>query len=229
MNRSKRIALVLFGGSGERFQSDLPKQFVDCGGQPMMAATLNAIAAMPFVSEIYVVSHPDYIDLTNQVIDHYVNATVYGVIPGGNSRHESVENALGYFEEKGESDDTLIAIFDGDRPGITPEIAEECYNKAEIYGAAVTAVPATDSVFESFDESSVHAYLDRKCIFLAQTPQTFQLRTILDAYANCQNPSTDDASLVVAMGKKVEIVLGSHENDKITFPEDLVRFLALRR
>ena len=228
MKTSKFIALVMFGGTGERFGGDEPKQFHDCGGQPLMAETLSNIADMPCIDEIYVITHPDYLDETASIIDEYLPSCnrIYGVIPGGETRHESVENALGYLEAKGEDPNTIVAIFDGDRPGIEEEIVENNLFQAQAVGACVTALPSTDSVFSSQDGEIVDAYLDRKTIFLAQTPQTFRLDIILRAYAECQNPTTDDASLVSALGERVAIVTGSRNNDKITYPEDLRSYLA---
>ena len=229
MSKMKHIGVVMFGGTGQRFGSDEPKQFLPCGDHPLMAETLCNIASMSCLDEIYVVTHPDYIDETNAIIDEFVPSKIFGVIPGGDSRHESVENALGYFEEKGEDLDAIIAIFDGDRPGIDESIVSENMMYAEAEGAAVTAIKATDSVFLSYDHSTVHEYLNRDEVYLAQTPQTFRLDIILEAYRNCENPTTDDASLVAALGYKVSIVEGSLANNKITYPEDLARYLSSRR
>lgn len=225
MRNGKNIALVLFGGTGERFGAKIPKQFIDCDGKPLMAETLCNIADMSCIDEIYVVTHPDFMDETADVIDSYISKPIFGIIPGGENRHESVKNALEYFEEKGEDPSSIIAIFDGDRPGIEEQIVEENYFQAREVGACVTALPSTDSVFMSYDQVFVENYLDRKQIYLAQTPQTFRLDIILKAYQCCQNATTDDASLVAEMGEKVAIVAGNRKNDKITYPEDLDIYL----
>lgn len=226
MKTDKYIALVMFAGTGERFGGDLPKQFHDCGGIPLMAETLSNIASMRCVDEIYVVSHPDYLDQTAEIADTYVPGRVFGIIPGGDSRHESVQNALEYLSEKGEDLASIVGIFDGDRPGIEEEIVEENLFLSKRFGSCVTAIPATDSVFMSMDGEMADDYLDRKTVFLAQTPQSFRLGIILRAYEYCTNPTTDDASLVRAMGERVAIAKGNHNNDKITFREDLSLYLA---
>ena len=229
MSKMKHIGVVMFGGTGQRFGSNEPKQFLPCGDHPLMAETLCNIASMSCIDEIYVVTHPDYIDETNAIIDEFVPGRIFGVIPGGETRHESAENALGYFEEKGEDVNAIIAIFDGDRPGIDESIVQENMMYAESEGAAVTAIRSTDSVFLSYDGETVQEYLDRRNVFLAQTPQTFRLGIILEAYKQCENPTTDDASLVEALGYRVNVVEGSIANNKITYPEDLARYLSSRR
>ena len=194
-----------------------------------MAETLINISSMECVDEIYVVTHPDYMEETENIAFNSDTHKIYGVLPGGDTRHESVENALGYLEEKGEDLSSLIAIFDGDRPGIEEEIVEENYLQAERVGAAVTALPAVDSVFSSDDGDYVKNYLDRKTIFLAQTPQTFRFDIILNAYKESGLTSTDDASLVAQMGQKIVIVEGNRKNDKITYPGDMDVYLLRSR
>ena len=193
-----------------------------------MAETLLNIISYDLIDEIYVVAHPDYIDQTNEVIDLHVPYQISGVIPGGETRHESVANALGYFEEKEEDGNALIAIFDGDRPGVSMRIIEENFREAEIYGAAVTAMRSTDSVFLSSNAEMVDEYLDRNTVYLAQTPQTFRLSLILKAY-QLDAIGTDDASLVASLGERVQIVEGEALNVKITYPEDLESYLSRRR
>ena len=229
MDKAKRIGIVLFGGTGQRFASPEPKQFLPCGDHPLMAETLLNLTAMPCFDELYIVTLEDYIDETNELIDTYVPQRIKAVIPGGTTRHESVYNALEYLEAIEEDPNALIAIFDGDRPGIHEQIVEENFLVAEKTGAAVTAIKATDSIFMSSDGIVVDNYVDRNTVYLAQTPQTFAFHIILEAYRSYEESTTDDASLVRNLGYPVEIVLGNHDNDKITYPEDLVKYLSIRR
>ena len=229
MEKAKRIGIILFGGSGQRFGSPEPKQFLPCGDHPLMAETLLNITSMSCFDDLYIVTLEDYIDETNELIDTYVPQTIKAVIHGGESRHQSVYNALEYLEAIEEDPDALIAIFDGDRPGVSAEIVEENFLLAEKSGAAVTAIKATDSVFMSNDGIVADSYLDRNQVYLAQTPQTFAFHIILEAYRSYDEATTDDASLVRSLGYPVEIVLGNHDNDKITYPEDLVKYLSTRR
>lgn len=229
MERAKHIGIILFGGTGQRFASPEPKQFLPCGDHPLMAETLLNISSMSCFDDLYIVTLEDYIDQTNELIDTYVPQRIKAVIPGGETRHESVKNALDYLEAIEEDPDSIIAIFDGDRPGVSTQIVEENFLLAEKSGAAVTAIKATDSVFLSEDGIVADSYLDRNNVYLAQTPQTFAFHIILEAYRNYEASTTDDASLVRMLGYPVEIVLGNHDNDKITYPEDLVKYLSIRR
>ena len=228
---AKRIAVILFGGKGLRFGSPLPKQFVPIGDRPLLFYATKVLDESPFVEDIYVVSHPEYVDQMLSFLRQYRFKKVKAVLSGGDTRMESVFKALKFLKE-GEkaSDKDLILIQDGDRPSLNDRLIQRNYEVAMDFGGAVTAIPSTDSVFHSEEGERVKNYLPRKQIFLAQTPQTFPLGNLYRAYKKAfkdeeKEKYTDDASIYLEAGYRVHIVEGSVKNFKITTKRDADMFL----
>ena len=139
------------------------------------------------------------------------------ITTGGETRYQSVNNGLKAIgEQKG-----LVAIHDGVRPFVSKELIEKSYEIAAEKGSAVLAVDSKDSVrFVAKNGSNRH--IDRSQVKLIQTPQTFDLATILAAFELGEEPHfTDDASVFEYAGHSVELMTGSYENIKITTPEDI--------
>lgn len=230
----KRIALVLFGGVGERFGGDEPKQFSYLGDQPMMAETLQNLAKIPSIEDIYVVSSPAWMKRTEEVIRLKRIPKIRAIIPGGKTRAESVGLGLSYLTKLSLEAEDLLLIQDGDRPYIDPEIVEENFKAAEKVGAAVTAVVSSDSVIFSPSGLTVGGYRPRKQIYLAQTPQTFRFGIIVAAHNLAKKKHvlgdyTDDGALVSEVLKKpVAIVPGDKRNIKITEKGDEELYLAIK-
>jgi 2-C-methyl-D-erythritol 4-phosphate cytidylyltransferase len=145
----KHIAVVLFGGVGTRYAGKLPKQFAIVGDRPLMCYALRALNESPDVDEILVVAPVAYSKATQDIIHDYRYRKVDAVIDGGKEREDSVFNALAYLYQKGVEPKDIVLICDGDRPNLTPELIKANIEAAIQYGAAVTAIPATDSIIYS--------------------------------------------------------------------------------
>ena len=226
--RARQIALVLFGGTGTRFGAPYPKQFVDLGSEPMFVVTLSRFSASPSVDEICVVVEPNTLGTCRDLILSRQIKKVRYLVKGGSTRQESVRLGLIHLASKGIKDDDLILIADGDRPNVNDKLIADHFITAYQFGAAVTAMPSVDSVLLG-EDGFVKSYLDRNKVFFAQTPQTFKFKEIYKAHLKLANKTfTDDASLLVHLHKKVAIVEGSSGNIKITVPEDVTAFMALK-
>lgn len=230
----RHVALVLFGGSGERFGGSEPKQFVALGDRPMIAVTLEGLSACPDIEEIYVVAKTGTVQKTLDVVSHYRIPKVKAIIPGEKTRERSVYEGILYLREIGLPGDALVLVHDGDRPLIDPKVVKGNYDAAYKTGAAVTAIPATDSIIASTYGDKVDHYLPRKEIYLAQTPQTFRFSILSSSFEHVAKRNrfddfTDDASLVKSRGHEIAIVPGSRENVKITTRFDLASYFEGRR
>ena len=226
----RKIALVLFGGEGKRFGSDMPKQFVEVGHRPLMVETLSTLGAIEEIQDIYLVSLPSGMEKTRQIVSDYRLTKIRAIIPGGASRADSVFAGLSFLKRAGVQNDDLVLIQDGDRPYVDARIVKENYAFAEHDGAAVTALPVTDSVLSSKRGYEADAYLPRTEIYCVQTPQTFRFGLIHDAHAAIRKKKklgeiTDDGSIVKALGGKVKLVQGDARCIKITTPMDLSAYL----
>ncbi len=209
-------AIIVAGGSGSRMGSSVPKQFLLLNGLPVLMHTINAFYNC--LSQIYIVvvlpadSHQYWDELCTT---H--NFTVpHELVSGGETRFHSVKNGLGSIND----DDAIIAVHDAVRPLITCEIIDESYDCAAKYGNAIVAIKSRDSVRQIKDNRSISLVRDE--IYLIQTPQTFQAAQLKQAYQLPYNDNfTDDASVVEQTGVNINLIGGSYQNIKITFPEDI--------
>ncbi len=215
------IAIVLAGGTGSRMSLDMPKQFAVVKGKQIMAYTLSVFQNTPLVDSIYLVSHREYFEQSKQIINEYKLNKVKAVIEGGQTRQESVFNALRQINAK---DDDIILIHDCARPLVDEQIIKDNIEQCQLRDAVETAVKAVDTTIEVNEEQFENS-LNRDKLYQVQTPQTFKYRLIKEAHENAIKNKlvniTDDAQLVAKLGHKVFIVDGKKTNLKVTTDEDL--------
>ena len=222
MESSKRIAILLLGGSAKRFGGNTPKQLLPVNGKPLFCYALDSLSSSPEIDEIILVVRADLEGEVKSIVKKRSYTKPIQYVHGGDSRSESVHHAIAYLSKKNIFDEAIILIQDADRPHLDERLIKEGIEKAMETGASVTAIPCTDSVFISTDLNHVSFYQPRETTFLAQTPQTFRLSSLKKlSFAEI---STDEASQVHALGETVSIVMGSPNNYKINYPEDLERF-----
>jgi 2-C-methyl-D-erythritol 4-phosphate cytidylyltransferase len=213
---SKKVAVIVAGGSGTRMQSALPKQFLELNGKPVLMHTLEAFQNTTSSPQLILVLHSDYHGLWKELCDKHQFAIQHTLISGGQTRFHSVKNAIDQITDK----NVLIAVHDAVRPLISIAVIDEAYRYAEAHGSAVVAVKSRDSVRQL--NGSVSHSLNRDGIYLVQTPQTFQSALLIKAYEQPYDPKfTDDASVVEQSGVPVQLIEGNYTNIKITFPEDI--------
>ena len=144
------------------------------------------------------------------------------LVDGGSERQVSVYNGLMVLTSVG--DDAVVAIHDGVRPFVSPDLIDRCVATARRHGSCVPAIPVTETVKRVDDGGGVVASADRRRLRLAQTPQAFKLGLIRRAHQSARSgglTATDDAALVEALGERVQTIAGHRFNIKITTPEDL--------
>ena len=216
----KTIAIIVAGGSGTRFGAEVPKQFLELGGKPILMRTIESFEqSMEGGNHEIIVTLPaDQKDLWRDLCERHDFAVPHRVVPGGESRWHSVKNALDSIGDPADVD--VIAVHDGVRPLAGIELIKRVFDVARRDGAAIPVVMLNDSVRQVVGEES-HA-LDRSSLRAVQTPQAFDARLLLDAYRQpYQQTFTDDASVVEAGGHSVTLVEGNPRNLKITRPMDL--------
>lgn len=217
---SATCAVIPAAGLGKRLNSNGEKVFTIVGDKPLIAFTIQAFEESPEIADIVVVVRAEHIKRTQFLVAEHGFHKVRAVIEGGQSRQDSVRNGLAVVSP----DCELIAIHDGARPFVTQEIISSCIATAKADGAAIASVPVSDSIKSSTDDRFVASTLDRNKLYAVQTPQVFRREIIVRAYQSAYTDGfigTDDASLVERVGFPVRIVLGSHENIKVTTPIDL--------
>ncbi len=219
----KNIAIIVAGGSGQRMNSVVPKQFLLLQGKPVLYHTLRQFKiAIPTI-ELIIVLPKDQMDYWAKLCVDFpeINQKVpHRVIEGGKTRFHSSQNAIQSIHEH---EDAYIAIHDGVRPLIGIHEIQLAFKFASIYGNSVLAVPSKDSVRKLDYETGYFSQVSRNEIQIIQTPQIFSLRTLTKAFQQEYHEYfTDDASVVERIGEKIHLVPGNYSNIKITTPEDLI-------
>lgn len=213
---SREYAVIVAGGKGRRFGSNVPKQFVELNGKPVLMHTIDAFDQYNQSIAIILVLPEEDIPVWEALCATYKFKREVEVVTGGSSRFESVRNGLAAI-----AGDGLVAIHDGVRPLVTSEIIATSFQSAAIHGAAIAAVDMKESL-RLVDATGSQA-VDRSRYKLIQTPQTFKVSLVKEAYKMDYDPTlTDDASVVEKIGYKIFLFEGSYENIKITTAGDLI-------
>lgn len=214
MNHSK-VAIVVAGGKGERMQSDIPKQFLEINGKPILMYTLDAFGRYDASVRLILVLPANQIEYWEKLCKKHAFTLDHRIVAGGSARFFSVKNGLEHV-----ADNSLVAIHDGVRPLVSTETISRCFEMAALNGSAIPVVDMVDSVRQLTINGS--ASVDRSQFKLVQTPQIFDAGMLKKAYMQeFTTLFTDDASVVEAMGNKIELVEGNRENIKITTAMDL--------
>ncbi len=213
--------MVVAAGRSLRMRG-LDKLFAPLGDRPLLAHTLAAFQSCPAVDRVVLVLAADNLARGQALAEREGLDKVFTVCPGGQHRRDSVWAGL---EALGPC--AWVAVHDGARPFITPRLIEEGLEAAHETGAAICAVPAQDTVKRVDEQRRVLRTLDRRRLWLIQTPQVFRYDILRDAHQRSRRPATDDAALVERLGRRVQVFSGSPHNLKVTTPEDLTLAEAL--
>ena len=223
-------AIITAAGSGVRM-GGVDKAFYELDGEPCLSYVLSAFQKCEGINEIIVTAKKESVDKIIDLAKLYGISKLKKVVPGGETRQESVRN--GFFAIDPKAD--LVAIHDGDRPLILPSGIERVLKEARRYGAATASCAVTDSVKRSNGKGMIEESVPRDDLFLVQTPQVFlcDLYRVSLALAKDKGVDvTDDNALAQFAGFKVKLTPVPEENYKLTVPEDaekIERILKVRK
>jgi 2-C-methyl-D-erythritol 4-phosphate cytidylyltransferase len=196
------------------------KQFMLLDGAPILLHTIRKFLRCPSVNEIVVALRAEDLEWVRGVMEQEHPSKPVRVVEGGESRQQSVENALATLT----SDTDLVAVHDAVRPFITPELVEQVIREAATTGAAIVGIVPVDTV-KKVHKNKIRTTLLREHLVLAQTPQVFRLELLQQAFQSARSDSfvgTDEASLVERLEQvEVSVVQGTDRNIKITRPTDM--------
>jgi 2-C-methyl-D-erythritol 4-phosphate cytidylyltransferase len=210
----KTTAIIVAAGSGSRFNSETPKQFLEINGRPVVEHTIRRFESAPSIDAIVLVLADDRVDS----IDTEQFNKVRAVVGGGATRSQSVLNGLNAVSDETE----IVAVHDGARPLVTVDEIERTVDRAKQAGAACLVAPVTDTI-KSIRGDEIAATLDRGQLRRAVTPQAFKIEVLRKAFEGVEldETVTDECYLVEKLGHPIDIVEGSSRNIKITHSEDL--------
>jgi len=196
------------------------KQFMLLSGSPILVHTIRKFVSAPSVAEIVVALRPDDMEWANELFQKERLQHIVRTVAGGESRQQSVENALASIGK----DIELVAVHDAVRPFIQLDLIERVIAEAAESGAAIVGIVPVDTV-KQVHRTKVRATLPRERLILTQTPQVFRLDLLRQAFEKAREDvfiGTDESSLVERLEKvEVSVVLGNDRNIKITKPTDM--------
>ena len=223
---SRIAAIVPAAGLGTRMGADLPKQFLELDGVPLIVFTLRRLAACSAITDFFISTRAEDIVALEDMVAKAAIGRPARVVHGGDTRQQSVANALTQVDPTTE----IVLVHDAVRPFVTLAQIDRVVAEARSRGAAILGIPAIDTLKEvkratlPEDMALITATIPRERIVLAQTPQAFTYTLLRDAFRKAQQDgvtASDEAALVERLGRDVFVVLGSERNIKITRPSDM--------
>jgi len=222
----KNIAVILAGGSGNRFGLDIPKQFAKVAGKTIIEHTLDTFQNSSFINEICIVIRAGWRDKIEEIIIGGNYTKVKKVLNGGEERKDSSLSAINAYQSEDGAKKFNLIFHDAVRPFVSDDIIQKCVEGLKHYNAIDVAIPATDTIIE-VKESIITNIPNRSDMMQGQTPQCFKLETIAKAYDVAQKDpnlkATDDCGIVrkYLPQESIYVVEGSIENIKITHAQDI--------
>lgn len=215
-------AIIAAGGIGSRFGADKPKQLIKIGNESILRKTVGVFAGIDLITAIAVACPTEWIPQCQEELKDFEN--VY-VVSGGATRNESVISAAEFIQFNFKTDkNTIVVTHDAVRPFVDEMTIIDTIRETQIYGAAVAAVEAVDTIVEC-EGHFISRIPDRKKVYQVQTPQTFLLESLLDHYYRLSEEQraslTDCSGIYFAVRDRVSIVKGDRANIKITYREDI--------
>lgn len=219
---NKVFGLILASGTGERSGLNKPKQFFKVKGKMLIEHSIQAFEENALISDIVVVSHPDFLDFVKEIVKKNKYKKVVSVIKGGKTRQESSYNGVFAIP-----DNSKVLIHDAVRPFISQKIINDCVYALDKYQAVGVAVPCSDTIIEIDENKIVKNIPNRTKLMQIQTPQAFQTNIIKKAHNLLKERKdiqvTDDCGLIKNLDLcDIYIVEGDVKNVKITYPKDVV-------
>jgi 2-C-methyl-D-erythritol 4-phosphate cytidylyltransferase/2-C-methyl-D-erythritol 2,4-cyclodiphosphate synthase len=226
VDRAKVAAIIVAAGRGRRFGAGANKVFLPALGRPLLWWTLRAFERCDAIDEVVLVVGAEEVDAATEIVSRAGFAKAQAICPGGADRGDSVRAGLARLSSSTE----IVAVHDGARPLVTPDLISACVAAAAVNGAAIPAVPVTDTLKRAGADDRIAATVDRSELRAAQTPQTFRRSLLALAHERAATEAfagTDDASLVERIGHPVYAVAGDPDNLKVTVAADLERVTAI--
>lgn len=226
------IAVIFAGGSGQRMHTkDIPKQFLEMHGKPIIIYTLEIFEKHPEIDAIVIACIDGWIECLNNLIYKYRIDKVKKVVPGGETGQMSIFNGIQAAKEISNDEKSIVLIHDGVRPLINSEVISDNIKSVEKNGSAITTGIVKETILVVNDDESIESVPDRSHSRVAKAPQSFWLDEIYEAHIKAQSEGMfdciDSCSLMKKYGYPLFLVDGPYDNIKITTPDDFYTMRAL--
>ena len=228
----KNIAVIIAGGSGSRMGLEIPKQFVNVNGKPVIIYTLESFENHPQIDAIEVVCIKGWEETLKSYLKEFNITKVKWIIEGGSTGQESIRNGIYNLEGKIDENDNVI-IHDGVRPMLDSEIISDVIVKCNLHGNGVSSMPYNEQIFLKDDEESTSKYIPRETLRRVVTPQAYKFGIVDRAYHEAFEKnigitgSSYTNTMMTELGHKLYFASGSDKNIKLTTVDNLLIFKAM--
>lgn len=224
------IALIIAGGSGNRMQQDIPKQFINVQDKPVIIYTLEAFQNHPNIDAIAVVCIEGWHEILTAYAKQFNITKLVKIISGGNNGQSSIRNGI-YDLKKTYEDTDIILVHDAIRPMVSDEIISDCIIKCKKYNSAVVSIPCAEVMLVTDDNLTSKALVSRESLKRTQTPQAFHLGKLFWAHQEALSRGITDSvatcSMMIELGETLYFSIGSEKNIKLTTLDDIEIFKSL--
>ena len=224
------IALIIAGGSGQRMQQEIPKQFLNVNHKPVIIYTLEAFQSHPDIDKIGVVCLDGWHDILWAYVRQYRLSKLEWIVSGGENGQDSIRNGVFEAERRYVGDD-IILVHDAIRPMVSHEIISDCIVQCRQHGSAIVVTPCNTVVLRKGDNQSSGEVVLRDQLAITQTPQAFPIRKLAEAHRRALEQgitnSVASCTMMIELGETVHFSIGAETNIKLTTPDDLKIFKAL--
>jgi 2-C-methyl-D-erythritol 4-phosphate cytidylyltransferase len=226
------IALIIAGGTGKRAQQEIPKQFVDIDGKPILAYTLESFEAHPDIHAIELVCIDGWQETVTSYAQEFKISKLEWITTGGETCQESIRNGVFDLYNHCKEDDIVI-IHDGIRPVIEKAVVSDCIRVCSQFGNAVSSLPYNEQIFKTNDGLTSTEYIPRETLRRVQTPQAYRLGKLYNCYKKAFEKkigifgSSYTNTMMVELGEILHFAAGSDRNIKITTADDIEIFRAM--
>ncbi|WP_173474963.1 2-C-methyl-D-erythritol 4-phosphate cytidylyltransferase [Fibrobacter succinogenes] len=226
----KNYVVLLAGGVGKRMGGDIPKQFMEVDGKPIIVYSIENFQKNPQIEKIVVVCVKDWIDHLRELIAKYALTKVEWIVEGGNTGHDSIRNGVFFLKDKIDADDFII-VHDAVRPILPQKAIDEVLRVAHENGNASSSIACHPPIVYTEDGKSGITDVDREHVMLTASPQVYKYSLALKCYEKAEKENKHDftftSSLLIHYGERVYFAKGTTSNIKVTKKEDLALFGAL--
>ncbi len=216
MNGNERVGAVIAAAGSSQRMAGVDKIFADLDGAPVLAHVVDTFERCLSIDQVVIIVSEQNLQMGARLLADHRWSKVTGVWAGGVRRQDSVVNGVARLTSC-----DWVVIHDGARPMVTVDLIQRGLEAAAETGAAIAAVPVTDTIKVVGAGMTVEGTPPRHSLWSVQTPQVFRFSLIDQAYHNLAFEVSDDSSAVERLGHKVKIYQGSYDNMKITTPDDL--------
>ncbi|MSU07563.1 2-C-methyl-D-erythritol 4-phosphate cytidylyltransferase [Veillonellaceae bacterium WCA-693-APC-5D-A] len=224
------IALIIAGGSGERMNQDIPKQFLTVNERPVIVYTLEAFQNHPEIDGIAVVCIEGWESVLQAYAKQFNISKLTTIVPGGQNGQASIRNGV-YALRKQYRNDDIVLVHDAIRPMVSAEIISDCIRVTKKKGNAITVIPCAEAMIETDNGFQSIGSYPRDRLKRTQTPQGFYLGDICNLHEKALEAgitnSVASCTLMIEMGQQVFFSAGSEKNIKLTTVDDIDIFKAL--